>query len=281
MIITLSEKRNEKVVFVWAEEMTEQHAQDFCDVCNAVFKKPHYTVPYIMSRFGVNIYGGNGGFIVVAYKDDEPLAALGGIRDDFNSRTAFQLEHFASMPAARKSGYVLDVIYCIFDEVSKRYPTALIYGFPGEQAYPVDAAAGFVLAEFYQRIFHGSTEDFLQSMPLIDDEFAENFTLRKKRAAILTVKGKCYACFPYFSRKIIPTGIIVGEVSSKFKGTVPNAGKFRLYYYHSLKPGILGRRALIMAATYQLGASQQTMDVVPPMYKHNGRATDFYFNGLY
>ena len=52
MIIILSEKRNEKLVFDWAEEMTAQHAQDFCDVCNVVFED-NYTVPYILERFSV------------------------------------------------------------------------------------------------------------------------------------------------------------------------------------------------------------------------------------
>ena len=150
MIITLSEKRNEKLVFDWAEEMTEQHAQDFCDVCNVVFED-NYTVPYILERFGVNIYGG--GFICTAYRDDKPLACLGGFRNDLDGKISFMFEHFATVPHARKGGYVVEMFFCIFNEVGKLFPNALFFTFPSNMAYKVYGAAGFVQGKLYQRIY--------------------------------------------------------------------------------------------------------------------------------
>lgn len=273
MIITLSEKRNERLVFEWAEEMTEQHAQDFCDVCNAVFTDD-YTVPYILERFGMNIYGA--GFIMVVYKDDKPLATLSGLRNDIDGKAAIQLEHMASLPQVRKNGYALDMIYCMFDEIGKRYPNAFIFGYPTDQARDVDVAAGFVKADLYRRVFCGATEDFLQNMPYIDDNYAEAFTLKKKAAVIMTVKGKCYACFEFKLGGIIPAGVIVGEVSPKFKGTVPDAGKLRVYTYCSTKPGILGRTHYYRLTAYQLGAAVQDAEHMPPYYKCSHNSVDFF-----
>ena len=128
MIITLSEKRNEKLVF-----------------------DDDYTVPYILERFGVNIYGG--GYICIVYKDNKPVAALGGIRNDLNGKVAFQGEHFATLPQFRKSGYNVDLRFTILDEVGKRFPDALIFGFPNDEARAVCIAAGDAKAELYQRIY--------------------------------------------------------------------------------------------------------------------------------
>ena len=273
MIITLSEKRNEKLVFDWAEEMTEQHAQDFCDVCNVVFED-NYTVPYILERFGVNIYGG--GFICTAYKDDKPVAVLGGFRNDFDGKTAFQLEHFATLPQVRKSGYNVDLIFTMLDEVGKRCPDALIYGFPNDEAEAVDVAAGFAQGKLYQRIYCGSTKDFRENIPFISDDYAEAFTLKKKKAAILQAGGKCYAVFLYKMKNLIPAGIIVGEVSSKFIGKVPSAGKLRFYRYFSRTKGILGLKNVLKSTTYQLGAAKQDNNPLPPAYKTTHNSTDFF-----
>ena len=273
MIVTLSEERNEKLVFEWAEDMTEDHAQDFCDVCNVVFTD-HYTVPYILERFGVNIYGG--GYICVVYKDDKPLACLGGIRNDLNGKTTFQFEHFATVPQARKGGYVVEMLFCIFNEVGARYPDALFFCHPSNMAYPVYGAAGFAQTKMYQRIFHGPTKDFLQSMPYIEDKYAEAFTLKKKKAAILTIKGKCYAVLTFLGRNIIPAGLLLGEVNPKFKGTVPDVGLCRIYRYYSLKPGILGDRDSSNIVTYQLGVSDQSSNPIPPDYKSCHASSDFF-----
>ena len=273
MIITLSEKRNEKLVFEWSEEMTEEHAKDFCTVCNVVFKDT-YTVPYIMERFGVNIYGG--GFIMIVYKDDKPLATLSGLRNDIDGKIAFQLEHIASLPQVRKSGYALDMLYCMFDEIGRLYPDAFIYGFPSNQAREVNVAAGFAKADMYRRVFCGATEDFMQNMPLIEDKYAEAFTLKKKAATIMTVKGKCYAAFKFMLGGFIPAGVIVGEVSPKFKGTVPDASKFRVYTYCSTKPGILGRMHFYKMVAYQMGAPVQDEVHMPPYYKSSHNSIDFF-----
>ena len=273
MIITLSEKRNEKLVFEWAEEMTEQHAQDFCEVCNVVFED-NYTVPYILERFGVNIYGG--GFICTAYKDDKPLACLGGFRNDIDGKTAFMFEHFASMPYARKGGYVVEMFFCIFNEVEKRYPDAIFFTYPSEKAYPVYVAAGFAQGRLYQRIYCGSTKDFRENIPFISDDYAEAFTLRKKRAAILQAGGKCYAVLLYKMKKLIPAGIIVGEVSSKFVGKVPAAGKLRFYRYYSRTKGVLGQKGILKSITYQLGAAKQEDNPIAPAYKTTHNSTDFF-----
>ena len=276
MIITLSEARHEVVVFEWAEEMTEQHAQDFCDVCNAVFDD-YYSVPYIMSRFGVNIYGG--GFICTVYRDGKPLAVLGGIRNDLDGRTAFQFEHFATLPEERKSGYNLDLIWCIFDEVGKRFPDALLFGFPTDYARKVYMAAGCASSILYKRAFCGLTKNFLESMPFIEDKYAEAFTLKKKRARILTIGGKCYAVLISLARKIIPAGFILGEVSSKFKGTVPSAGIFRMYRYYSATPGIFGSRHALRSITYSPGANSQENNPTPYYYKTCHNSSDFFGGG--
>ena len=278
MIITLSEKRNEKLVFDWAEEMTERHAQDFCDVCNAVMSRQHFDVPYILERFGVNMYGK--GFICTVHKDNRPLAALGGIADSMDGKTAFQLEFFVTMPEARKSGYNVDLIYGILDSVAERYPNALLYGFPNKTSCDINVAAGFAKTELYRRVFCGATEDFLQSMPYIDDDYAQTFTLKKKKAAILTVKGKCYAVFTFRLGKYLPAGVIVGEVNRKFKGTVPDASKLRVYTYCSREQGIFGKKRVVRVITYRLGAVNQDNNLIPDYYKSNHNSTDF-FTGIF
>lgn len=274
MIITLSEERNEKIVFEWGDEITDEHAQDFCDVCNEVFTD-HYTVPYIKERFGVNIYGA--GYITVAYKDDKPLSCLGGIRNDIDGIPGFQHEHFASMPSIREtSGYILETFFCIYDEVSKLYPDALFWTFPGSMAYPVYKAAGYASAVHYMRIYHGANEDFLESMPLIPDDYAEAFTFKKKNAAIMKIHGKYYAVMKRTIKHYIPAGTILGEVSSRFYDKVPHVGIGRVYLYSSLKPGILRNRNASNVIMYRLGQTKQTPDIIPDDYKSCHYSSDFF-----
>ncbi len=278
MIITLSEKRNEKLVFDWGDEITEQHAQDFCDVCNVVFED-NYTVPYILERFGVNIYGA--GYICIVYKDDKPVGVLAGIRNDLDGNVAFQGEHFATLPEARKGGYPLDMDYYIHQEVGRRYPGALIYGFPNDEARAVGIAGGSAHAILYQRIYCGATKDFRENIPFISDDYAEAFTLKKKKAAILQAGGKCYAVFLYKMKKFIPAGIIIGEVSSKFIGKVPSAGKLRFYRYFSRTKGVLGLKNVLKSTSYKLGAANQDNNPIPPAYKTCHNSSDFFANSTY
>lgn len=273
MITTLSEKRNEKLLCEWSGEITDGHAKDFCEVCNAVFGGI-FTTDYIRRKYEANIYGRS--FILVVYKDNKPVAAWGAWRNDFFGRTAFQMCDFAVMPFARKGGYVLDMLYCLYDELGRSYPGSVIYGFPGPMAYPVMIAAGWAPADFYARIFHGPSEDFIRSMPFIPDEYVESFFLSKKDTAVLKVRGKYYLLLRRRIKRLIPAGTILGEISSKFADSFRHTGRFRMYLYRSLKPGIFGTKSRVShAVKYDTGTSRQVMDTVPPVYTADGYSLDF------
>ena len=275
MFITLSEERNEKLLIEWSGEITDQHAQDYCDVCNAVFID-HFDLDYMRRKYEANIYGRS--FIVVVYKDRKPIATQGAWRNDLDGKTAFQLCDFATLPEARKGGYILDVFYAICDEIRKSYPEGIIYGFPNHLSYPIAKALGQATAEWYSKIYHGFTQDFAENMPVIDDEYVNAFLLKKKNLLITEIKGRYYLVLKRRIKRLIPGGTILGEVSSKFSGNFRHAGKFRLCIYLSSQPGILGRSHKFNVNKYCLGKTEQVMGNIPPLYKADGLSIDF--NGI-
>ncbi|MBQ7543918.1 MAG: hypothetical protein IJT02_03145 [Synergistaceae bacterium] len=272
MIITLSEERGEKLAIEWSGEITDKTAQDYCDVCNTVFVD-HFDLDYMRRKFEANCYGKS--FIIVVYREDKPIATWGAWRNDLDGRIAFQMCDFATMPSVRKGGYVLDMLYSLYDELGKHYPNARIYGFPGKMAHPVNRAAGWVLAEYYLRFYRGLTDDFLKSMPYISDEYAENFSFTQRNAAVLTVNGKCYFVLKRRIKNIVPSGRIFGEVSPKFAERFPRASRLMPYLYYSLTPGILGSRKTAHVSQYTMGAAEQVMDIVPPIYRADTNSMDF------
>ena len=272
MIITLSEERNEKLLCEWSGEITDKHAQDFCDVCNKVFSV-HFDLDYMHRKYDTNFYGDS--FIVTAYKDEKPVAAWGVWRNDIDGRPAFQLCDFASVPSARKSGYIVDMLYCIYDEIGGRYPDALIYGFPNNKSLPVMQAAGWAVSKIYQHVYHGRTEDFMQNMPYISDNYVESFALRKRNANILRVKDKCYLVLKCRFADVILGGQIMGEISSKYKSALKPVSRVRLLSYFSAKPGIFWRKQPVYFVTYDLALTKQVIRSVPPLYKADGYSLDF------
>ena len=259
----------------WSGEITDKTAQDYCDVCNTVFMD-HFDLDYMRRKFEANCYGKS--FIIVVYCEDKPVATWGAWRNDLDGRTAFQMCDFATIPSVRKGGYVLDMLYALYDELGKDYPDARIYGFPGKMAHPVNRAAGWALTEYYAHIYHGPTDDFLQNMPRISDEYVENFLIKLKDAAMLTVKGKCYFVRKRMIKHLVPSGKILGEISPKFAARLPRASRLRPYVYYSLKPGIVGKRRISHVSQYHLGASKQVMDILPPVYRVDTNSMDF--NGI-
>ncbi len=272
MIITLSEKRNEKLLCEWSGEITDEHAQDFCDVCNEVFSV-HFDLDYIRRKYEANFYGRS--FIVVVYKDDQPVAAQGAWRNDVDGRTAFQLCDFASVPSERKSGYIMDMSYCIHDEVRKHYPDGLLYGFPNSQSLPITHASGWAVSKIYQRIYRGQTEDFVQNMPYISDNYVESFALRKRNANVLRVKDRCYLVLRCRFADVILGGQIMGEISTKYKSALKPVNRLRLLTYFSGRPGIFWSRQPIHVGTYDLSLTRQVVRSVPPLYKGDGYSLDF------
>ena len=268
MLTTLSSERNEQLLCEWSGEITDRHAQDFCDVCNAVFSN-HFDLDYMRRKYEANIYGRS--FIAVVYKNAKPIAAWGAWRNDLEGKTAFQLCDFVTLPEARKGGYVLDMFNGICDELRKSYPEAVIYGYPGPMAYPVLKAIGFSVTDLYMRLYHGYTKDFAENISVIDDDYVNAFLTKKKNICISKIGGRYYLVQKFRIKRLIPAARILGEVSSKFSDSFRRAGGLRLYFYNSLLPG----KRTARAAEYDLGASEQVMKSVPPYYKADGNTLDF------
>ena len=273
MIITLSEARNEYLVCEWSGEITDEHAQDFCDVCNTVFSA-HFDLDYMHRKYyNPNIYGKN--FIIVVYREGQPVSSWGGWRNDLYGRTAFQMCDFASIPSARKGGYIVDMQYCTNDEIGKYYPDAIIYGFPGENSYPIAKATGQLINDFYAKRYLWRNEDFIKSVPLVEDDYVNAFLLNKKDLYITKLNGRYYFVIKTLSRRIIPSGFIIAEVSSKFKDNFPRAGRFRVYKYYSLNPTKRSINYPNHTAKYALRNMEQIVDIIPPLYKADTRTFDF------
>lgn len=275
MIITLSEERNEKLVLEWSGEITDKHAQDFCDVCNAVFLY-HFDLDYMHRKYDENVCGKS--FIMVVYKNDKPIAAWGGWRNDINGRTAFQMCDFVTLPEARKGGYIVDMNYCVHDEIGKLYPQAITYGFPGSMAWRVSIAFGNAVVPLYVRIYHGITKDFTENMPFIDDTYVENWLVKNKNARIIKLGGRYYFVRHGVMKGFIPYRIILGEISSKYKDSFRRAGRLRPLLYYSRKPGILGGLKAAHVAKYDMAANIQDSENMPLLYTAD--TNTLHFNGL-
>ena len=275
MIITLSEERNEKLLCEWSGEISDKHAQDFCDVCNQVFRD-HFDLEYMHRKYDVNCYGRS--FIIVVYKDGKPAGTMGVWRNDFDERPAFQLVDFATVESARKGGYDLEMLFAIFNEVNNKCPGGLIYAFPHKMSYPVYSAAGFACQTLHKRIFHGANQDFLNSMPFIDDTYVEQYLTKKKRIGLVNIKGKCYLVALYKAKRIIPAAQFLGEVNSSCSSAFKRVSRVRLLVYRSTKPGILRNRGLTHAVTYDPASVKQVMGRIPPYFMEDSCTLDF--NGL-
>lgn len=275
MFITLSETRNEKLLIEWSGEITDRHAQDFCDVCNAVFTD-HFDLDYMHRKYDENFYGKS--FIIVVYKDNKPIAAWGGWRNDLNGRIAFQMCDFVTLPEARKGGYIVDMNYCVHDEIGKLYPQAIIYGFPGKMAWRVSIASGNAVEPFYVRIYHGITKDFKENIPFIDDSYVDNWLIRNKNARIVKLSGKYYFVIPRRIKGLIPYGIILGEISAKYKNSFKTVSKLRPLLYRSRKPGIFGEWKASHVAKYDMADSVQNSENMPPFYTAD--INTLHFNGV-
>lgn len=276
MIITLSEERNEKLVLEWSGEITDKHAQDFCDVCNAVFHD-HFDLDYMHRRYEENFYGKS--FFVTVCKDEVPVAALGAWHADFDGRPAFHLIDFASLPSARKSGYALDMLYAVFDEVRK-IPGAVTYAItPGKMSYPLYEALGFAVVDLYLRPYSGITCDFLENMPVIDDDFAEAFYTKKKNVYIKEIGGKYYLCLKMKIKRIFPAGIFLGELKAKSAARFTKGGFLLPMLYYSMNEGKFPKYLRrFHTVFYDPSADEQVMKVIPPVYKLDTFAMDF--NGV-
>ena len=274
MIITLSEERNEKLILEWSGEITDEHAQGFCDVCNAVFND-HFDLDYMRRRYyEENIYGKS--FFVTVCKDGIPSAALGAWREDFDGRPAFHLIDFASLPSERKSGYALDMLYAVFDEVRK-IPGAVTFAItPGPMSYPLYEALGFAVVDVYLRPYSGMTRDFLENMPVIDDDFAEAFFTKKKNVYVKELRGKYYLFLKRRIKRIVPAGIFLGEVRDEIAARFKKGGFLLPMLYYSLKEGrfpkYLKKSHTVL---YDPSANEQVMAVIPPVYKLDVFAMDF------
>ncbi len=127
----------------------------------------------------------------------------------------------------------------------------------------------------YMRIFCGALPDFLDSMPFIDDAYVEQYMSRKKNVGIIEVKGRCYLVSVFRMKRIIPSAQFLGEVSSSYRSAFRRVSRARLLLYRSAKPGILGKMRAGRVVAYDLAASKQVMNTIPPQFRTDGCSLDF------
>lgn len=274
MFIILSEKRNERLLIEWSGEISDRHAQDFCDVCNAVFTD-HFDLDYMHRKYEANIYGKS--FIAIVYKNDKPIGTWGAWRNDLEAKTAFQLCDFATLPEARKGGYILDMSYCIHDEIRRIYPDACTYGYPGKMSAPIAKAGGEAqVTDFYMRIYTGLTEDFQENMPVIDDAYAENFLAKKRNIFVREINGQYYLYKLSKIKRIIPSGIFLGKISSELSVKFKHCKMFKLSMYYSRnKSRLLGEKRVSHSAITYLNLSVNEEGYIAPLYRSDSNSLDF------
>ena len=280
MIITLSEERNEKLILEWSGEITDKHAQDFCDVCNAVFND-HFDLDYMRRKYDENIYGRS--FIVLIYKDGIPVAAEGAWRNDTEGRPSFQICDTATLPSMRKRGYNTKLSETIISCAKSESPDALVYRFPGPMSFRMSGHLGFARSTRYARVYCGETSDFLASIPQIDDEYVEHFFMKKHGMFIKYnyVKGGGAHLYLLSAKKIkgiVPAGIFLGRINSKYREKFTAHSGLRVLLYYSMKRGILGANGAQNVAKYDPSSQIQVMDFIPPLYKADTLSLDF--NGV-
>ena len=279
MIITLSEARNEKLVIEWSDELTGKTVQDFCDVCNAVFHD-HFDLDYMSRKYEPNIYGKS--LIAVLYKDSIPVAAEGAWRNDIDDRPSFQIGDTATLPAMRKRGYNTAIITNIIAQLRRNEPGGQIYRFSAEGSHSISGHMGFARTYLYARFYRGVTEDFLESIPAIDDAYAERFFMHKKNVCGIRITthggGQYYLVKKRYFKGIIPAGIFLGQASSSYEGKFERLGRCRVMLYYSRNRGILGEKRIARIGKYDFCTSGQVMDFVPPLYKADTNSLDF--NGV-
>ena len=277
MIITLSEERNEKLLCEWSGEITDEHAQDFCDVCNAVFSD-HFDLDYIRRKYEANIYGKS--FIAVLYKDGVPVAAEGAWRNDIDGRPSFQICDTATLPAMRKRGYNTAIAKTIISQARQAFPNGQIYRFSGPMSHHMSELLGFARTNLYLNMSCRASEDFLANVPVIDDAYADTFLNHKKGVHLLRINtywggGHYFLAKKLTLKHVVPAAIVLGQVSSSYEGKFRRLSRCRFLLYYSRKRGILGDRYIARIGKYDLCRADQVMDFVPPMYKSDGNSLDF------
>lgn len=277
MFITLSEKRDEKILIEWSDEITDEHAQDFCDVCNTALVG-FYDLDYMRRKYSTNIYGK--GLISIFYKDGKPIATTGARRNDLNGLLAFEYCDTCTAPEARGGAYVMDLFPAINDEVAKLYPDAYTYGFPNIRFWSVLKASGSTVIAFYKHIYHGKTKDFQESVPFIDDDYAEAFLLKRKNIRLCSKKigEEFYLLESVKIKRVIPGSIIWGKISRKTAEKLRKSRLPRLIVYYSVKEGLFRTKYPPHVTVNYLGNPSEKISLVPPLYRADTNSIDY--NGI-
>lgn len=265
MIINLSNKpdENKKILCEWSDDITDQHLQDFCSVANKTLGN-NFTVERMRKKYAKNIYGD--GFIIIIYQDDNPVAIWAVRRNDLDNKTAFQLCDLAVLPEARDKPYVFILYRQIVNEIKKLYPDAILFGYPNETSHAITNGMKWTFKKFYFRFFRGVNKDFSESVPMIEDLYAEHFLSKCQNMYVKKIKNNYYVLRAYKVKKFIPMAFFMGRVSDNGAKFFKELGGFWPKFYWSVNSGYLFLRR---SSRYilNLKASEQDNKNMPPLYK--------------
>ena len=253
-----------KILCAWSENIDNNNLKDFCEVANKTLGDD-FTIERMRRKYAKNIYGS--GFIVIIYNnEDKPVAIWGVRRNDLDKQPAFQLCDLAVLQSARDKPYVFMLYRQIFNEIKNLYPNAILYGFPNDISHAVTKGLKWQFKEYYFRIYKGVNKDFNESMPLIDDLYAQNFLSQCENMRTAKIKNKFYILRAYKVRNLIPMAFFMGEVSEQSAKYFKKLGAFWPKFYWSVNSGYLFLRR---SSRYilNLKANEQHAYNMPPMYK--------------
>ncbi len=270
MIIPLSKGGSDELVLEWSGEITDDHEHEFCDI-------GHRNIDYIHRQYQENVYGKS--FIVMIRQNGKPVATCGAWRCDIDGVPAFQLGNLLTLPSVRKNGYMLDMLYGIFDAAKTVSQNAVIYGMPNRGSYPIYKALGFAGKKLYIHIYFGPSKEFIESMPLIQNEYILGLYQNNSEAYVRKIKGESYLIRRYnyrLPRKFmyknsITVGEILGRISSTWAQKFRKSSIFLPLCYYSYNPGFMGDKSISHTIAYTLNPSMDAAQFLRPRYMKYAR----------
>lgn len=163
---------NDEVSYVlkWSDQIDEQILEDFLSVENSVFGG--FTKHIVERKIINNIYGPS--FITIAYYNNEPIGADAMMRNDVFGHVAFETVDTCVSEKCRGKGVFSNITKKEVAEIEKKYPDAIIYGFPNGNSFPGYVKMGWtVQCRLYSTPFLLPSLYDRENPSLIDFEYAK------------------------------------------------------------------------------------------------------------
>lgn len=116
----------------WSDQINDGLLEDILKIENAVFGG--FSIQLLKRKIESNIYGSS--LITIAYQNEEPIGADIMLRNDILGHVGFESIDTCVSEKCRGKGVFISMTTKEVAEIKKKYPNAVIYGFPNGNSFP-------------------------------------------------------------------------------------------------------------------------------------------------